>query len=71
MQLRLFDLLPGRAHGRHLLAGQGFECLGYEVRMAGHHLLPAHRLHHVSHVAGVDEFDALKQDQQIEALTRI
>ena len=62
----LLDLLPGRSHGRHLLAGQGLEGLGNEVGMAGHHLFPADCLHHVGHVTGVDKFDALKKELRIK-----
>ncbi len=55
----LFELLPGRAHGRDLLAGEGPEGLGNEVRVRGDHLLPAARLHHVRHVPRVDELNCL------------
>ena len=56
----LLQFLPGRAHGRYLLAGQGLEGLRYQVRVRHHHLLPARRLHHVRHVPRVDELNCLQ-----------
>ena len=52
-----FQLLPGRPHRRDLLRGERLEGLGDEVRVGADHLLPAGRLHDVSHVVRVDEVD--------------
>ena len=43
------------------MGGESLEGLGDEVRVRGHHLLPAGGLHHVRHVTVVDELNRLQE----------
>ena len=42
------------------MGGESLEGLGDEVRVRGHHLLPAGGLHHVRYVTVVDELNRLE-----------